>query len=575
MTSGARPGSLQTGPIVSDNGAFPAPDDRLGAGLPLSSHSRFAQRLRRRYPGELALLPPERRTARRWKRRTPRCARAATAAATALRIVRQLVMERLVGLDCDLQAPLALVTGTVTALAEFALDVACNEAQRELDAQHGAPLGPDGQRAELWIVGMGKLGARELNVSSDVDLVYVYDHDGETAGSEGGRGRITNHEYFAKAVKIIYGLIGDTTEHGFVFRVDLALRPNGNSGPPVVSLGALEDYFQVQGREWERFAWLKSRIVAPRSCIESGSAQNLRAAVLPFVFRRYLDYSVFDSLRVLHKQIREHAAKRSAGRPERANDVKLSRGGIREDRIHRAAAAGGARRPVSGAAHPPDAAGAAAHRRGGADAAGDGRRAGARLRIPAPGRAPHPVPGRPADPRAAHGLQQRDDGDLALDRPDHGLCRLLPVPARTRRASRTGGAGIRHAAGRGQRSARAAAAPRAAEAPAPDLDALLEQLPAQIARAGGPGRGNPRVLALREDARARLSRLVARTGAVAGAKAGSARKRPCAWPTGSSRCCGARATWRCCWSAPACTSGCCACWARRAGRRATCCSTPA
>jgi glutamate-ammonia-ligase adenylyltransferase len=128
----------------------------------------------------------------------------------------------------------------------------------------------------------------------------------------------------------VYSLIGDTTEHGFVFRVDLALRPNGNSGPPAISLGALEDYFHVQGREWERFAWLKSRVVAPASCIVGGSAASLRSAVLPFVFRRYLDYSVFDALRVLHRQIREHAARRSAGRPERTNDVKLSRGGIRE-----------------------------------------------------------------------------------------------------------------------------------------------------------------------------------------------------------------------------------------------------
>ena len=94
-----------------------------------------------------------------------------------------------------------------------------------------------------------------------------------------------------------------------MFRVDLALRPNGNSGPLAVSLDALEDYFQVQGREWERFAWLKSRVVAPqRAASTSGSAQALRGVVLPFVFRRYLDYSVFDSLRVLHRQIREHAA---------------------------------------------------------------------------------------------------------------------------------------------------------------------------------------------------------------------------------------------------------------------------
>ncbi|MBB3180524.1 glutamate-ammonia-ligase adenylyltransferase [Variovorax sp. Sphag1AA] len=250
--------------------------------------------------------------------------------ADALRTVRQLVMERLITLDCDEQAPLAVVTTAVTELAEFALDVACHEACAELDAMHGSPIGANGERAQLWVVGMGKLGARELNVSSDIDLIYLYDNDGETAGDVDGRGKLSNQEYFARAVKRIYALVGDTTEHGFVFRIDLALRPNGNSGPSVVSLDALEEYFQVQGREWERFAWLKSRVVAPRSVVTSGSAQALRGVVLPFVFRRYLDYSVFDSLRTLHRQIREQASRRSAGRPERANDVKLSRGGIRE-----------------------------------------------------------------------------------------------------------------------------------------------------------------------------------------------------------------------------------------------------
>jgi [glutamine synthetase] adenylyltransferase / [glutamine synthetase]-adenylyl-L-tyrosine phosphorylase len=117
--------------------------------------------------------------------------------------------------------------------------------------------------ARFWVIGMGKLGARELNVSSDIDLIYVYDHDGETAGNSEGRNRVSNHEYFGKAVKHIYNTVGETTEHGNVFRVDLALRPNGNSGPSAVSLGALEEYFLVQGREWERFAWLKSRVIAP------------------------------------------------------------------------------------------------------------------------------------------------------------------------------------------------------------------------------------------------------------------------------------------------------------------------
>jgi glutamate-ammonia-ligase adenylyltransferase len=296
----------------------------------LSSYSRFVQRLRRRYASQLHLLPPGPPV-----RATMTDALAVLLASglevgAALRTLRQLVMERLVTLDCDEQAPLAVVTRAVTELAEIALETAGAEARRELDERHGAPIGPDGQRAEMWVVGMGKLGGRELNVSSDIDLVYIYDHDGETAGKPDGRGRIENQEYFAKAVKIIYALVGDTTEHGFVFRVDLMLRPNGNSGPAAVSLGALEDYLQVQGREWERFAWLKSRVVAPRSCIVNGTAHEMRTVVLPFVFRKYLDYNVFDALRILHRQIREHAAKRSAGHPERANDVKLSRGGIRE-----------------------------------------------------------------------------------------------------------------------------------------------------------------------------------------------------------------------------------------------------
>ena len=100
----------------------------------------------------------------------------------ALRMLRQLVMERLVTLDCDAQAPLQEVTRAVTELAELALDAACRQAFTELDARHGAPLAASGRRAELWVIGMGKLGARELNVSSDIDLIYVYDQDGDTAG---------------------------------------------------------------------------------------------------------------------------------------------------------------------------------------------------------------------------------------------------------------------------------------------------------------------------------------------------------------------------------------------------------
>ncbi len=313
----------------------PAEPHTSTAPVPWAEHSRYVQRIRRRYGDQLSLLPegaPDR------ERMAQACARLKAqghATGVALRILRQLVMERLVVLDCQDQAPLSVVTQAMTDLAEFALDEAMREARAELDVRHGAPLlpaeaGQAPQPARMWVVGMGKLGARELNVSSDIDLIYIYDQDGQTAGRPDGGGVISNHEYFSRQVKAVYGLIGDVTEHGFVFRVDLALRPNGNSGPPAVSLSALEDYLQVQGREWERFAWLKSRVVAPRDAVKDGSAQALRQLVLPFVFRRYLDYNVFESLRSLHRQIREQAARRASGHPERANDVKLSRGGIRE-----------------------------------------------------------------------------------------------------------------------------------------------------------------------------------------------------------------------------------------------------
>jgi glutamate-ammonia-ligase adenylyltransferase len=286
--------------------------------------------VRRRYEAELSLLAPGEPGTAQLQATFEALLAQGHNMANALRITRQLVVERLLCQDCEQQLPLAQVTQAMTDLAEFALNHALTQAQAELDQTHGAPMTAQGQRAQLWIVGMGKLGARELNVSSDIDLIYVYNEDGETAGNAQGRNRLSNHEYFGKVVRAVYSLVGDTTEHGFVFRVDLALRPNGNSGPAAVSLDALEEYLHVQGREWERFAWLKSRVVAPFDSVTSGTTQALRKVVMPFVFRRYLDYSVFDALRVLHRQIRAHAAKRSAGHPERANDVKLSRGGIRE-----------------------------------------------------------------------------------------------------------------------------------------------------------------------------------------------------------------------------------------------------
>lgn len=304
------------------------------------AHSRYIQRVRRRYADELAHFAQA-------APGTPRTPHITTLIAhlleqgrelgSALRVARHLVMERLACLDVEAGTPLVDITASVTELAEVTLDHALAAAEAEFDLKHGAPLDAQGQRLDLWVIGMGKLGGRELNVSSDIDLIYVYEDEGHTTGVDVGgmlRGRVTAHEYFSHVARRLSTLIGDTTDDSFVFRVDLALRPNGNSGPAVVSMGMLEEYLLVQGREWERFAWLKSRVVAPRRSMPGGDhytrALALRDLVMPFVFRRYLDYGVFEGLRQLHRKIRDEATRRAAGRPERANDVKLARGGIRE-----------------------------------------------------------------------------------------------------------------------------------------------------------------------------------------------------------------------------------------------------
>jgi glutamate-ammonia-ligase adenylyltransferase len=289
-----------------------------------ADYSRYAQRVRRRFGDEIATLAAGVPDAAAIEQLIDRFVQQGRSLAAALRIARVGVVELRMVLDLDHAAPLQTVTSAMTALAEVALERALAQALRDEESLHGAPLDAAGQRIDFWIVGMGKLGARELNVSSDIDLIYLYGDEGHTASG------LSAHETFARVAKRLHALIAEVTDEGFVFRIDLALRPNGNSGPPVTSLAALEGYFQSQGREWERFAWLKSRVIAPRSAVLDGRARALGALVTPFVYRRYLDYGVFEGLRQLHRRIREEAQRRAAGRPERANDVKLSRGGIRE-----------------------------------------------------------------------------------------------------------------------------------------------------------------------------------------------------------------------------------------------------
>ncbi|HXX12027.1 MAG TPA: bifunctional [glutamate--ammonia ligase]-adenylyl-L-tyrosine phosphorylase/[glutamate--ammonia-ligase] adenylyltransferase, partial [Burkholderiales bacterium] len=233
-----------------------------------------------------------------------------------LREVRQAALLRVITRDLNGLADLSEVMRSVTALAEEALRFALRLLHLWMQETYGVPRGAGGGQAqELVVVGMGKLGGEELNVSSDIDLVFLYPEAGETDGAR----PISNQEYFTRLSRRLIGALSEYTADGQVFRVDTRLRPYGESGPLVMSYDMLEDYLHAHGRDWERYAWIKARVVS------ESSEPALESIVTPFVFRRYLDYSAIASLRGLHAQIRAEVARR-----ELHDDVKLGPGGIRE-----------------------------------------------------------------------------------------------------------------------------------------------------------------------------------------------------------------------------------------------------
>jgi len=204
-----------------------------------------------------------------------------------------------------------------SAFAESAIAQAQLHARRILNQRYGVPRSATGVAQELIVVGMGKLGGRELNFSSDIDLVFLFPEAGDTDGPRG----IANEEFFTRLGQLLIRLLETPTPEGFLFRVDMRLRPFGDSGALVASFGAFEDYLQGQGRDWERYAWVKARPM-------TGHAEYARiydSAVRPFVYRRYLDYGVFESLREMKAMI-----EREVERRDMADNVKLGPGGIRE-----------------------------------------------------------------------------------------------------------------------------------------------------------------------------------------------------------------------------------------------------
>ena len=230
----------------------------------------------------------------------------------ALRQLRQRVLARIIMRDLNGLADVNEVMQTTTNLAEVTIQAAVSSHTTWLAAASGLPLEAGQYHAEFIVIGMGKLGGGELNVSSDVDLIFAFDSTGDASPE------ISHQDFFNKLGKKVIAALDDVTEDGFVFRVDMRLRPFGSEGILVPSLDALEDYYQNNGREWERYAWIKGRVLVGKE----GSISNL---LKPFVFRKYLDFGAFASMRDLKVQIQRDVMQKGL-----QDNIKLGRGGIRE-----------------------------------------------------------------------------------------------------------------------------------------------------------------------------------------------------------------------------------------------------
>lgn len=249
-----------------------------------------------------------------------------------LRKLRERVFYCAMVRDINLSADLHEVVGAMSALADLAIAQAYKSVAASLAETHGVPIDPStGMPQEMIIVGMGKLGGKELNVSSDIDLIMLYGEEGETDG----RRKISHHEFYGRVTQRMMPVLSEIDADGQVFRTDLRLRPDGDAGPLAWSLEALENYLVVQGREWERYAWLKGRVIPCRAFDGSNaSAQlsQLEALRTPFVYRKYFDFDALAALRGLRERIRQDWQRRALARTgvDTVHNIKLGDGGIRE-----------------------------------------------------------------------------------------------------------------------------------------------------------------------------------------------------------------------------------------------------
>jgi glutamate-ammonia-ligase adenylyltransferase len=235
-----------------------------------------------------------------------------------LRRLRKREMVRIAWRDLAGWADLEETMGDLSCLAEACLNQGLFSLDRWQQEEFGCPVGRSGAPQSLVVLGMGKLGGAELNFSSDIDLIFAFPEGGNAVSS--GRS-VTNEEYFTRLCQRLTRTIGSATADGFVFRVDTRLRPYGENGPLVLSFDAMEEYYQSQGRDWERYAMIKARAVAG----DVVAGNRLLETLKPFVYRRYLDYGAFDSLREMKSLIEHETYKRGL-----LDNIKLGKGGIRE-----------------------------------------------------------------------------------------------------------------------------------------------------------------------------------------------------------------------------------------------------
>ncbi len=235
-----------------------------------------------------------------------------------LRVMRRRESVRIAWRDLAGWADLDEVVATLSEFADACIDASLGCLFAWMKDKHGEPTAEEsGVPVSMAVLGLGKLGARELNFSSDVDLMFAYAQEGQTRGDR----PLSNHEFFIRLGQALINVLSEPTHDGFVFRVDMRLRPNGNSGPLALSHDAMELYYQTHGRDWERYALIKARVVGG----DRKAGDELLARLRPFVFRKYLDYGAFEAIRSMKAMI-----EREVQRKGMQNNVKLGSGGIRE-----------------------------------------------------------------------------------------------------------------------------------------------------------------------------------------------------------------------------------------------------